>query len=480
MSEIELKLQLAAQSAILLHQASLFSGRGTHHDQHAIYFDTADRALERNGLSLRIRRQDGRRVQTTKLMRVGSVGLFARSEWEKLVDDDMPVLDDVTPVRAVLGDGLAALVQAFHVDNDRRVWLLQRDGAQIEVALDNTRIHRADRHALSHEIELELISGPAVALFSLARDIADLVSVRIGVLSKSQRGYSLIDKARDHVPAVPVPLNPGMAAAEAFANIATSCLRQFRLNEDLLLQNRDPEALHQARVALRRLRVAFSLFRPMLGDAGQRFREDLRWLAQELGPARDLDVMLERAAHNPLAAQLRPARADAYDRAVAALESRRALGLLLALTEWLAVGDWRGDPDHADQRDRPADEFAAQALARYRRKVKRHGKHLSDLSDDARHELRKDAKKLRYAADFFEPLFDTVKARRKFLAPLKKMQDQLGALNDIATAPLLLERLGLEDDPAAADLLAHRSRASLLDKAARAYDGLVGAPRFWQ
>src|SRR3546814_5486970 len=66
--------------------------------------------------------------------------------------------------------------------------------------------------------------------------------------------------------AEPVALAGDMATAQAFQHIVQNCVRQFRLNEALLLIGRDAEALHQTRVALRRLRSAFSIFRPMRSE----------------------------------------------------------------------------------------------------------------------------------------------------------------------------------------------------------------------
>src|SRR5688572_27892296 len=83
--------------------------------------------------------------------------------------------------------------------------------------------------------------------------------------------------------------------ARGFAAIAQSCLRHFRLNEPLIIKHREPDALHQARVAMRRLRSALSLFRPAVFDADfPGLREELRWFTGQLGHARNLDVLLLR------------------------------------------------------------------------------------------------------------------------------------------------------------------------------------------
>ena len=118
---------------------------------------------------------------------------------------------------------------------------------------------------------------------------------------------------------------------------------------------------------------------------------------------------------------------------------------MLEVTAWIAASDWSGTADGEREGNRPARDFAARALDRYRRKVKRKGRNLASLDDDARHEVRKSAKKLRYAAEFFAGLFERKGEKRRhkrFVKALEALQDQLGALNDLAAAPELLARLG--------------------------------------
>ncbi|MCZ0960176.1 CYTH and CHAD domain-containing protein [Paracoccus benzoatiresistens] len=481
MDEIELKLQLTEAGADAILAAGVLPGQPKPVAQHAVYFDTPDHALAGAGLSLRIRKAKGRRIQTVKQAKGGAAGIFARPEWEMPVNDDRPVLDDTTPVAGVLGDRTQALAPVFTVSVIRQSWTFDEGGARIEAVIDRGEITASDRRGPVCECELELISGPQDALFAVARRLNAVAPVRLGVLTKSERGYRLIGPLPISVKAEDVALDRGMTAAQAFQRIVLSCLRQFRLNEDLLLVTRAAEPLHQARVALRRLRSAFTIFRPILGTSGAGLREELRWLAGTLGEARDLDVLLPRAPAGPLHDRLRAAREAAHDAVAEALASDRVRALMLDLAEWVGAGDWLTEPDTQGARDMEAQDFAAAALSRFRRKVKKGGRDLSHLEDEARHELRKDAKKLRYAADFFAPLFtgDRAKDRKKFGAALADFQDHLGALNDLAAAPLVLERLGLADAPGVADLTHAADRAPLLAAAEDAHDALVGAERYW-
>jgi CHAD domain-containing protein len=275
-----------------------------------------------------------------------------------------------------------------------------------------------------------------------------------------------------------------MNAARAFQEIARACLGQFRLNVPLVLDHRDAAALHQSRVAVRRLRSALSMHKPLFRDGrAVALKDELRWLAGEMGKARDLDVLIGRAGDGALADRLLKVRGDAYANAVAALESARARALMIDTVEWIETGDWLSDPKRRDRRELPAGLFAARGLDRLRRRVKKDGRHLAKLGDEARHELRKDAKKLRYAAEFFAALNDRKRERRRhkrFVSTLAALQDKLGALNDLATAPELLRRLDLADDPRAIALLGADRTEDLIDAAAQAHDALVDAKPFWR
>ncbi|WP_154764154.1 CYTH and CHAD domain-containing protein [Paracoccus lichenicola] len=481
MDEIELKLHLTEAAARAIEAAGVLPGKPRTLSQRSLYFDTPDRALAGAGLSLRIRETRGRRIQTVKGADRGSAGIFARPEHEMPVPDDRPVLDDTTPVARILGGKAFALAPVFALSVTRRIWVLEEGGARIEAMIDRGRVTAADRQSPLCECELELVSGPPGALFAVARRLGAVAPVKLGVLTKSERGHRLTGPLPVAVKAEDVALDRDMTAAQAFQRIVLSCLRQFRLNEDLLLATRTPEPLHQARVALRRLRSAFTIFRPMLGASGTALREELRWLAGTLGDARDLDVLLPRASAGPLQDRIRAAREAAYDGVAEALGSEQARALMLDLAEWTGGGDWLSDPETQALRDSGAQDFAATALSRFRRKVKKGGRDLSRLEDEARHELRKDAKKLRYAAEFFAPLFagDWRKGRRRFGAALADFQDHLGALNDLAAAPLVLDRLGLADALGAADLADAVDRAPLLAAAEDAHRALVRAERYW-
>jgi triphosphatase len=145
--EIELKLDLTADAADALEAAALLPGDPGIATQRSIYFDTPYRRLSKGGLSLRIRHSDGTRIQTVKADGASAAGLFMRSEWECPVDSDTPVLDDATPIRALLGDATDTIAPAFEVRIERRTWIISEGDATIELALDRGEAVAGERSA---------------------------------------------------------------------------------------------------------------------------------------------------------------------------------------------------------------------------------------------------------------------------------------------------------------------------------------------
>ena len=507
--EIELKLECEPSDLATLQDHPLLRDAAEQGEAElaSVYFDTSDRLLLAAKLGLRVRESGGSFVQTLK---AEGDGLFDRPEWEHPVERSEPdraALSDTPFARHIAAD--AALEPLFITRVTRRTYLVEQGGSRIEVALDTGRIEApaaGDRIVPICEVELELKDGTASDLFALAQAIANLVPVRIGVRSKAERGYALatgkLDKVRK---AEPVPLREDMSAADAFRAVAHACLRQMRINEDILLKGRDADALHQMRVAIRRLRSAFSLFGDLVDDPlGVRIRTELKEVTEPLGRARNLDVFLatilpaERERHPDetgllgLERQLEDERTKAYRDIAALLGSDAWRMLLLDLVGWINAGPWLRDegPGRTALREEPARVFAARELDRRRRQVKRRGRHLDELEPEERHRVRIAAKKLRYGAEFFAALFPGKKAAKRHSAfgkALSDLQDHLGALNDIATGDELMRDMTVEPVGASTLFAAGMTAAdiesrtrTLLEAAAEAHEELVDTKPFWR
>lgn len=476
--EMELKLELDAAGLEALGTSDLLTEAPIAVSQCAIYFDTPDQSLLRGGLSLRIRREGERRVQTVKASGT-TAGLFVRPEWEFEVADDQPVLDHTSPVSALIGNGIEGIVPVFTVENERRQWT----SGGIEISLDEGRVIAGDRETPFVEVELENKDGDPASIFALARKIDAVAPVQLGVMSKAERGYRLLGPAQAASKAHRVALDEGMTAASALQAIAFDCLRHYQLNIPVVLDHQDTAALHQARVAIRRLRSALTIHKSVFADRTvPRLNAELRWLAAKLGKARDIDVLLKRTGEEQVRAQLLEARATAYEGAGTTLQSARARRLMIDLVEWMSMGEWLLDDVNAEARMTSVLGFAARTLRKMRKKVKYQGHNLEALDDESRHELRKSAKKLRYTTEFFAALYDGKRDRRRFkrfLSALEGLQDSLGDLNDLSAASQTLRRLGMTSADAEERAADPKARADLLEQAAEHRGKLVDAKRFW-
>jgi CHAD domain-containing protein len=326
-------------------------------------------------------------------------------------------------------------------------------------------------------------------------------------LSKSERGYALLeDQPPGPAKAEEPLLDRTMTAGKAFQVVARSCLRQLALNQGMLGESRDPDVLHQARVATRRLRAAISLFKAVLvDDRRDAINADLKWLARLLGEARDLDVFITKflKPHDQadsvedvedLVAEYERQREDAYDRVLEALGSPRFRNLVLDLVAWIEAGPWLAsdDPKAVARRTQPIDGYVAGVLAKRRKAIIRRGTNLDEIDDEARHQVRIRAKKLRYASEFLGSLYRRKrrKKREAFVAALESLQACLGELNDIVTAQQLGGDPDRSDDAGRGDAAQEGPRAgagdhgskskSLLKKASRSHAEFVEAKPFWR
>ena len=274
-------------------------------------------------------------------------------------------------------------------------------------------------------------------------------------------------------------LLPGMTTAAAFQAIGRACLHHLLSNERILSETRDPDVVHQMRVAMRRFRAAISLFKDMLADERRdAIRGELKWISNELGAARDLDVFIAKALQpvrqeHPdepglavLVSSFERQREQAYEKALAAVNSQRFRTLVIDGAAWVEAGSWlRADDNPA--RTEAIKAFAAEELARRRKRVRKRGAHLADLGSHDRHQVRIEIKKLRYATEFFSPLFDGGKAKKrqgKFLSALEDLQEHLGDLNDVAVSQEMHPELFRSHEEGNGEEPRHREAARLIVK----------------
>ncbi len=286
-----------------------------------------------------------------------------------------------------------------------------------------------------------------------------------------------------------------MDVADAFRVIAGGCLAQMQGNvQGVLDREADAEYLHQLRVGMRRLRSALSAFSHHFGKAAfAGIVPELRWLGGELGPARNWDVfvadtlpaMVDACNQYPecgtqvsfvgLRGTSRLLRQQCTDRAVAALSSDRYQNWLLKFEANLAQDAW------PQGKRLPVGKFAQQILHQREQDFTHGGKDFRKLAPEALHALRISGKKLRYAAEFFLPLY-SLEAAHAFLKTLSVLQDVLGAINDAKVTLSLLDEMPDADPQAVcvAKAWLARETAQHIAKLDPAWTQFKAARPFWQ
>ncbi|MGZ5938962.1 MAG: CHAD domain-containing protein [Rhizomicrobium sp.] len=229
-----------------------------------------------------------------------------------------------------------------------------------------------------------------------------------------------------------VRLTKRMSVEEAFRATVLECLAQVGGNAPAI-RARDPRGIHQIRVGLRRLQMGLKSFgeyadTPALKALGKRGRA----LANVFGPARDLDVFADEllpridpkfSEHESFVAlqlALRHARGEAWDDALAEVlnpEFGSFLNDVAAVAETLPHNDTR------------IGKFSGRSLDELYAQVKKRGKRAHGEYDARTHKLRIALKKLRYAAEFFAPLYPR-KRTANYIKTLKMLLDELGLAND--------------------------------------------------
>jgi len=514
-AEIELKLALhhaAVRRAadIARHPAVMAVRTGSLRESHVVstYYDTPDFALEKAGVSLRLRRDGARWLQTVKGPPLAADGgaLHARAEYEWRLPGARldPARLAQTPWRKLFGkvqkrDGLDAL---FATDVVRRkLPLAFPDGTTATLAIDVGSIRskrQAGRRVPIAELEIEVASGTPVPAFGLALALLDEWPLAVATQSKASRGYALVRGEPDGwcapVHAEYVEFDRDGPAEAALRAIAQGCLQQIAANAPGLVADSDPEWVHQMRIGTRRLRSCLSLIESIAGAGPVRMLvTETRWLAAILGAARDWDVLAletlaplssafarDRAASAGLARLSRSIgghRSAARKMAREAVRSLRFQRLLLSIGATCA-GNGLGAMDGISVSARA---FADPLLSRRHLKLIQLGAALDTGTIEERHAVRIAAKKLRYAAEFFSPP-DPGRRNRAYLKALSRLQDALGHWHDTVTATRLTAGLAGNSDHVTVGAVRGWSAAQaavLEPEIARAWKRFTAAERFW-
>jgi CHAD domain-containing protein len=411
------------------------------------YHDTPDRRLARAGLTLRRRVENGTSRWQLKLPRAGG-----RLEIEAL-GGPAPVPEAILQLLPALLHG-RELEPVATLRTRRTSVEVRRGGGVAEVSLDSVVVLDGQRVASAFgELEIELLDGDEAAL----RRVEKVVR-RAGARDGDGRPklFRVLGLDAERAPGRKAP------PLEHLRSLLAAQLREIHAHDPGVRLGDHPEDVHQLRVAARRSRALLRAARTLLDRAwADELGAELRWLGGELGPVRDLDVLLEhlraeqeqlgpddRAGGAAVISALAADRQAAHRRAVAALGTPRYLALLDRLDE-------ASREPHASEREGSLRKIAGKEFRRLERIAGALG---DDPSDEDVHNARIAAKRARYAGELAQSACG--KPARSFVAAAKRFQDVAGTHQDTIVAEEHIRRLRSGDAGAlAAGRLVERQRA---------------------
>ena len=434
-----------------------------------VFWDTPDHRLGRSGTALALQTSGQRRIQVVTPIRNAQTGGRPVATIETAIQGTRPDL-----VRLALTPGTDpvlvssldphGMIPIFAVEVRRTYWSLSWGDTRLALTLDIGSITTSQGDSAVSQAGLTHLGGPTGGLYDFARVLNRSVPFALATLVPAQQGYRLV-VADDWWPTLAKPhLTRTMSVRDGVLAIGQAATTALRIEIEALVHSQQPARIHQARVAIRRLRSVLSVFAPVLPTLTRRaLGQELNTLASRLGDAREWDVFLaetlapmeewlpEERTLSSLRLTGAVLREQAAGAALAAVCEERSIDrgvsaafmdLSLRLAAWFDAGIWP-EPPSADAQfwlDQPLVALAQELLGKRHRKLVKSAHGLKDPRPEELHDLRIEAKKLRYTSEFFARLFHG-KPAKHYVASLAQIQDILGTINDAATSHGLVLRL---------------------------------------
>lgn len=368
--EIELKLSIRPDSVEAFKAHPLLKSLpGESHYLENHYFDTPEQALTAAGAALRLRRDDGRCVQTLKTRGSNIGGLHQRDEWETDCPDGTLDLSEL-PTEA-LPDGLTPerLESLFGTHFNRHRWLVDYQGARIEVVLDEGKIQTRDTEQPISEVELELKTGELCALLDLAVTLTETVPMVPSDMSKAERGYRLLgENASVEVPLPSIVAQQSMESA--FCALMGYELERLQRQWEVFWMSQQWRHMQAMLVTLGNLQTELEWFADILPQAHlNKVSAWLLWLDEVIRPLVSwwpaCFALSQEARSEPenIAVSLQQAKAiRALDGIEVLAHNPRFGNTLMSLTRWLHLRAWRSD--QTDTHRKASEEAVSDGLDR--------------------------------------------------------------------------------------------------------------------
>jgi triphosphatase len=422
------------------------------------YLDTEDWRIHRAGFALRVRSGTGTTEATLKSLHSASTEVADRRELtETLSNSDSETIRElVGPVgtRVCAVSGARALLPLFELRTSRQRFAVRKsdETRQLgEIALDETVISRphGEPQASILRVEVEALTKSHGPLRSLVKALRSNCALESASDTKYSLGLKSVGLAPPAQELAATTVDASMTVVEVALVNLRLYLAAWYLHEPGARLGDDPEALHDLRVAGRRLDAILRQFQSFLPAEFLKLRTTLKGVLSALGHARDLDVALselqdfsrklpksDRVGMEPLKEHLLSERGRARAQMLSVLDSIWVQRNLQELASLLAAPVAASEASAADLALHAA---AGLIRKRFRKLRKRADLLKADSSTEAYHEVRGQVKKLRYAleavADLYgKPANDTIRA-------LRRWQENLGVQQDAAVAMQRLNAL---------------------------------------
>lgn len=447
MQEIELKFQIPKDKRELIFKA-LQRKSVQHRSIETVYFDNNQFDLFQHAILLKQRLENEQWTQIVKIASDHSSKKFeikqnmTSSENHILIkhiikdDKNNKIPKDV---RKLIVDIEQQLLIQFQTKLERSSTLFNFQNSQIEVELDHGLLNVNKDQLEIYAVRFKLKQGTVQDLISFILPRVKRYGLWLDILSKTQQGFQLAQNIQQ-IPTqlqVPLSLDKNDSAEIALKKVIYNCLQHLLPNSTAIaLQQFNSEHVHQARVAIRRLRSALKTFANWSQHIDLTWQSELTHLFRDLGTSRDLSMLYEEIlpqleAVNAPQLQLEAQPQHENHKISDAFKTLSFASLVLSLIQF-------SQQEPHEQSTKSLEKNIAKNLEKLHRSIQSDAENYLNLDIEARHRTRKRLKRLRYSIEFISSLYDP-HAVKSYLKMLKPAQESLGKYNDLIVAESLLK-----------------------------------------
>jgi inorganic triphosphatase YgiF len=412
------------------------------------YYDTSGQDLRRKGYALRVRQDGDSFTMTVKAAGGSGAALSRRNEWSVPVSGPAPELDKlVAPeLQSVFSSITGASLHPLFTSDVRRQTKVYRVAdplggrAELEICLDRGKLESDGKSEEICELEFELVSGSAQAIYQEAARLNDITALQLQPWNKAKRGFMLASGGAPAFCKAPMwRFSELMTVEEVLSRIFGASCRMWLENHAAYVAGKDPKALALIDEALYRLRAAIDLFQDVLmPDVAKYLRDEVDFVLAEREGARDWDLICDSLLAPPLeglkghdavrhlAKVAEEAREVAHEEADGVLQSKRYCALMLFLEGWIDQQGWRQQA-MLEGLTTPILKYIGRAAETNHRKLQGYGTALAKLSGQELHNFMESLKRSGYIIDISSYIYGkkNQKSYRKALQSLLKGLDRM-------------------------------------------------------